>query len=407
MSLTNEFKSFETFELSGIGEIQELAARLHKELGELDDAAIQAVAEATGAPEDYVRLAVRSATVPKKASILDRLKSSFRAFDPATRRHAIAGVLGLGAGLMEAVRMGIQDASGLMGTLGLVLVIAALANSAVAKKSQVAAISGGVFGGVAFVALTLFTFLLGLLPNVPSQGPAPALLLVAVGASAALGLAANAWYSRVRKSSTADAVNERHSLLQQLQDIQQKLRSDERFVTFLSVDIVGSTRIKADNDDLDVEFTFNEYHRYVQTVAEKHGGRLHSTAGDGVTCVFESPVHGAAAGKAVLSGLFEFNAFRNKLNREIELRAGVHTGSVLAPGQDLVSVNFAHVIDVCAHLQKAGEPGTLVVSEHTAQYLPGGLDGISSERVEAHETRAAVWRPRARVAAKTLTARPV
>ncbi len=403
MSLTNEVAVDHRGELdSAFREIQQLAARLRTELGELDDAAIQAVSEATGAPEDYVRLAVRSAPTETKTTPIERVRSAFLAFDPAMRRYTMAGVLGAGFGLTQAIAGALRDGSGFMGSLALLATLGAVWNCAVAKDAKTAVASGALYGGAGFLLLTLFAFILRFVPGAAAGGMAPGLLLAFIGGGALVGLLAQTIFQQNRaKLGVKDPVAERQFLLEQLQDIQTKLRSDERLVTFLSVDIVGSTRMKAEADPLDVEFTFNEYHRFVATIAERHGGVLHSTAGDGVTCVFEEPVRGYAAGREILARLFEFNAARNKIGRQIEVRAGVHTGSALAPGQSAVNVNFAHVIDVSAHMQKAGEPGTLVVSESTARYVPGGMPGIGEDRLQVHDLEAAVWRPRSRVVLPT------
>lgn len=378
-----------------VREIHMLTARLRADFGELDDNAIQAVSEATGAPEDFVRLAIRSAPDQEKGTLLDRTKGSFLAFDPDLRRYTMAGVTAALTGLALAIGPTVRDSSGFLGTIGLLGIIGGMWNCAVAKNKKVALLSGLAFGAVAFIVMTFFTFLFSLLPSVHLNGPEAGFLLLWMGLSGFLGLAANSIFATNRaKLGLRDPNQERHELLQQLQDIQEKLKSDEMLVTFLSVDIVGSTRIKSENDTLMVEFTFNEYHKFVESVVERYGGKVHSTAGDGVTCVFESPQMGYAAGRALLAGLFEFNGYRNKLNKQIEVRAGVHTGSAHAPGQTMTNVNFAHVIDVSAHMQKAGDPGTLVVSETTAQYVPGGLDAIGSQKLNVHDFSCTVWRPR-------------
>lgn len=382
-----------------VREIHMLTARLRAEFGELDDNAIQAVSEATGAPEDFVRLAVRSAPHQDKATLLDRTRGSFLAFDPDLRRYTMAGVMAAVCGLTVALSAAVRDSSGFLGTLALIGILGAAWNCAVSKNSKVALCSGIAFGALTFIVMTLFTFVFDLIPGVQIAGPAPGFLLAWMGLSGMLGVVSNTVFNANReKLGLRDPAQERHELLTQLQDIQDKLKSDERFVTFLSIDIVGSTRIKSENDTLMVEFTFNEYHKFVESVVERYGGKVHSTAGDGVTCVFESPQMGYAAGRALLAGLFEFNGFRNKLTKPIEVRAGVHTGSAHAPGQTLTNVNFSHVIDVSAHMQKAGDPGTLIVSETTAQYVPGGLDAIGRERLEVHDFSAVVWRPRVLVA---------
>ncbi len=389
-----------------VREIHLLAARLRADFGELDDAAIQAVSEATGAPEDFVRLAVRSAPVEEKRTLLDRLKGSFLAFDPDRRRYTMACVLAAASGLTCALAGIMGDRSGFMGTVALLAGIGALWNAAVAKDAKAGLISGVLFGGVSFIVQVFFTFLFNLLPYVPNvHGESPGLLLLYSALGGFAGLASQRIVSGNRaKLGLRDPAKERQDLLQQLQDIQERLKSDERFVTFLSVDIVGSTKLKAESDPLTVEFTFGEYQKYVQAVVEKFGGKVHSTAGDGVTCVFENPQMAYVAGRSVLAGLFEFNSFRNRLAQPIEVRAGVHTGSAHIPGQALTNVNFAHVIDVAAHMQKAGDPGSLVVSQTTAQYLPGGLDGIGPERLEVQDIPAAIWKPRMALAPTPATA---
>lgn len=98
----------------------------------------------------------------------------------------------------------------------------------------------------------------------------------------------------------------------------------------------------------------------------------------------------------MLGGLFEFNAFRNRLNTTIELRAGLHSGTVSAPGMDASRVDFAHVIDLAAHLQKEADPGTLAVSREAAKDLPKGLDSVGDDRMTVSGVEAALWRPKSK-----------
>ena len=142
-----------------------------------------------------------------------------------------------------------------------------------------------------------------------------------------------------------------------------------------------------------VEYTMGEYHRHVAAVAGRFGGRIHSTAGDGVICVFPSPQQGFDAGRAILGGWFEFNAMRNRTSRPWEVRAGLHSGKVAAAGGDASLVEFAHVIDIAAHMQKAAEPGTLAVSGPAAEGIPGGLESVGREDIAAQGMPGRLWRP--------------
>ncbi len=382
-------------------EIQEmlaLARRLRDQSGgELDDDAILAVAEATGAPVDWVRLAIHSVPAnAKKETIFDRLKSSYLAFSNDHRRLVLGSVVGLAAGVSMYVSTFTQDKGGFFSIVTIIAVLGALANAAASRSVKIAMTSGALAGATAQLSFAFFLFLANMV--VPSfrysTGVAPFLLWTVGGAF--LASLVFGFFSRNRqKFGFQDAAADRHALIQQLMEIQSQLKSDEKFVTFLSVDMVGSTRIKAENDPLSVEFTFNEYHAFIQTVVQKNGGKIHSTAGDGVTAVFEDPRLAFQAGKSIQAGLFEFNSFRNKLAKPVELRAGIHTGNILAPGKDSTSVNFAHVIDIAAHMQKVSPVGCLAVSEKTAMYF-GGIGVVSEETVMVDEIKAAIWRPRMR-----------
>ncbi|MBX3112227.1 MAG: adenylate/guanylate cyclase domain-containing protein [Fimbriimonadaceae bacterium] len=388
-----------------IHEMLALASRLRAVRGgELDDEAVAAVAEATGAPLEYVRLAVRGLPeAEQKTSPVQRLKNSFLAFDPDVRRYAMGGVVGGAMGLLSAWSMVTQDNSGFLGCLVFVGLVAAIWNAAISRHERTAALAGAVSGGVWTLTTALVLFVHTLvrpmllatgMPAGALMGLHPAMLVVGLLGGALVGFTVHAMLGKNRSVlGLRDPSKERHEMLQQLLEITEKLKSDERFVTFLSADIVGSTKLKVLADPLSVEFTFTEYHRFVETIVNRNGGRIHSTAGDGVTAAFENPAQGFTAAKAIMAGLFEFNAFRNRTGQAIELRTGLHTGSVLAPGKDVTQVNFAHVIDVAAHMQKAADAGALVVSEETTKYLPGGPTSVGTETVTVEDLVGYVWRP--------------
>ncbi len=379
----------------GVEQMLELAERLRTENGGvLDDSAIQAVAEATGAPSEYVRLAVKLRSEKAKVSALRSLRSQYLTLEPNVRRYVASGVAATLFALFLALGNRFdsgENSYGIFAMVGLIALAVGAYNASVAKDGRVAAICGAVFGGGWFALFSVFAFFLRLHMKVESWALIP---WTAVGALSGVTLQKTVHKYRDRLG-LKDPVKERQELLRQLVTLQDRLRSNEQHMTFLSLDIVGSTKMKTHSDPLSVEFTFTEYHQFVERITRKWGGSVHSTAGDGITCAFENPQQGFAAARHIQSGIIELNTFRNKIGIPIVLRAGVHTGTVVTPqAGDIKSVNFAHVIDIAAHLQKVCPPGGIAVSEIAAAMVTGGPAMIGTSTVTVSDVTAIIWDPR-------------
>jgi class 3 adenylate cyclase len=263
-------------------------------------------------------------------------------------------------------------------------------NVFLSRNVRTASISGAILAAGVFLMHSVFDMLFAVRVTVGT--PLFPILAVAGGFG---GMIAYKIAEKYRsKLGLKDPGRERQELLRQLNQLQDKLSTGSQYAAFLSVDIVGSTRMKAQADPLAVEYTFNEYHEYVARVVKKYLGRIHSTAGDGIICAFENPQDAFAAAKNIQSGLIELNTFRNKIGTPIVVRSGIHSGPVLAPeAGDVTSVNYSRVIDIAAHLQKAAPPGSVAVSEDAATHIIGGLGAVGAERVTAENITAAIWLP--------------
>lgn len=386
----------------GVQQMLLLAERLRESSGGvLDDAAILAVSEATGAPPEYVRLALRTRPLEKQG-LGDKVRNSFLTLEPDTRRYVAAAGTATGLGVVEGLSRYFQiianqtnQAVGpaqvqLFQVLAILMITGALYNLAVGKDSKVAAFAGALFGGLACIVFVVMCTVLQV-PNMASVWLVPLAGLGALG-----GLLLHKIVDTYRgKIGLNDPVRERQELLKQLIDIQDRLRSGEQTISFLSVDIVGSTKMKQVADPLSVEFTFTEYHKFVEMIARRYGGRVHSTAGDGITLAFDSPSQAFGAARTIQTGIIELNTFRNKIGVPIVLRAGIHSGKVVAPdATDVTTINFADVIDISAHLQKACPPGGIVVSDIAAAGLPGGPNAVGTDKVHTENSSGYLWQPK-------------
>lgn len=389
----------------GVQQMLELAERLREANGgELDESAILAVSEATGAPIEYVRLAVRLRPEEKKRGLAHRLRSEYLALEPDVRRNVLAGSLGVLFALTSVMSHLVSPAvNGLLGVVQILAATAVVYLVAVARDPRSAAITGALTMLVGFIATTIFQAL------IPGTGALSAPLMIPYTLFGTLGaMLVNMVVAKNRKKlGLKDPIKERQDLLRQLEELKQKLNSGEQAVTFLSVDIVGSTRMKEQADHLSIEYTFNEYHQFVERIARKYGGRVHSTAGDGMICAFDSPAQAFGAAKNIQTGMIELNTFGNKTGIPIALRAGIHAGVVVAPDPgDIASVNFAHVIDIAAHMQKVSPIGGIAISEPAANGLPGGAISVGLERVETQNVVGILWQSKAGATASTSNGPP-
>lgn len=378
----------------------QLANRLRDAKGEsLETDDYLAISEATGVSEELLRFVEVQGQGAERRNIVDGIRSQFFSLDSETRRFVSSAFLGfftavlwkLGDKLdsLTAASAFANSRYGLFQSIAYLLMVAAIYNASNSKSVRSALVSGGIFGGTAFLMGTLF----GMLFFIRGMNVSPGFILAWIAGGAAVGnvahLAMQRFKGTVRKPKDK---TQRQALLKQLVDIQDQLREGEQSVSFLSLDVVGSTKMKLEADPLAVEFTFTEYHQFVEKIVEKHFGRIHSTAGDGITAAFEHPQNAFNAAKQIQTGLIELNTLRNKIGVPLQLRAGIHSGEVLTPkAGDVTSVNFATVIDIAAHLQKDCPIGGIAISDTSAASITGGSASIGTERIQVHETKATIW----------------
>lgn len=318
------------------------------------------------------------------------------------RRIVTSAFLGLQAGLLNIWGQVTGDPYGLAFIGGFAVVLLAIWNLAQARRRELGVVAGAVLGGAFIIGSAFFSFLFSQIFRTTFEFEG-AKLLPFLLLGALVGFVCSALSDRILQLRLQhDPIKRREYLLRQLIELQEELKSGERSVTFLSVDVVGSTEMKSNADPLEVEYSFGEYTKYVIEVAAQFDGRLHSTAGDGILLVFDHPQAAFLASRRLHAGLIEFNAFKNRIGSPFQIRCGIHTGTVVAPAGDAGSVNYSHVIDIAAHVQKAAPAGGTAVSEDAAEYIPGGPKAIGKEEVDVHGKRVFLWRSHASVSPESV-----
>ena len=142
--------------------------------------------------------------------------------------------------------------------------------------------------------------------------------------------------------------------------------------TFLSIDIVNSTKLKEGEDSLKVIQTFQAFHRYI---AEHITGCLASVfSGDGVMCLYETPQKAVDVAIDIFSGLKQFNKEQSSLRRYLNVRVGINTGTLLLDDVQELGKIAERDIDIAGHLQKYGRPGEILISASTWERIASKTD---------------------------------
>ncbi len=187
--------------------------------------------------------------------------------------------------------------------------------------------------------------------------------VIAIGVFSGFAASIDTSYWRKRRLKGNDAAQ----LVSEMVLLQWRLNLGNRQACVMSVDVAGSTRLKADNDPLRIEYSFREYQNLVDEVSQRHGGYVFSTAGDGAIVAFPGSHVALDAARDIHSEMRDFNRKRNRLDKKFRIRIGMHTGETSA---DFGDAPFSELIDIAAHIEKVAPVGGIAVSDSTARELP-------------------------------------
>jgi class 3 adenylate cyclase len=169
----------------------------------------------------------------------------------------------------------------------------------------------------------------------------------------------------------------RRDLLNLLMRLENQLEVQLQQRTFLSVDIVGSSMIAQSADPRDVEFTFHQFHRWLELIVQRYGGEVWYTAGDGSMCAFKDERSALRAARQLLESMSEFNRIQNRLAIPLQIRCGVCAGGVaLEEGVPLNEIQ-SPVMYRAAMLQKRAEPGGIVIGDEVMAAVHDELTGLT------------------------------
>jgi class 3 adenylate cyclase/predicted Ser/Thr protein kinase len=175
---------------------------------------------------------------------------------------------------------------------------------------------------------------------------------------------------QVALAAPPDSEKAREELLKRYHEIEEALKSAKRKgCTFLSVDIVGSTKMKAGAGDTNVTISFHAYEDMLKKVFKEYGAWKQAWTPDGVMICFLQRELAVGAAQRILQGLDEFNAKYNRLRTPFQARCGINEGEVRIYEDTHLERVADRVIDVAGHMQKEGRPNTIWLSKEVYSQL--------------------------------------
>jgi class 3 adenylate cyclase/tetratricopeptide (TPR) repeat protein len=150
-----------------------------------------------------------------------------------------------------------------------------------------------------------------------------------------------------------------------------------KVVTVLFCDLAGSTTLSGQLDPESLRSVTMQYFDLVRARLERHGGLVEKFIGDAVMAVFglpvlheDDPLRAARAALDILGALAELNLGLDRLyGVALQVRIGINTGDVVAPGDPTQALVAGEVVNVAARLQTSAAPGQIFLGPVTAAAL--------------------------------------
>ena len=171
------------------------------------------------------------------------------------------------------------------------------------------------------------------------------------------------------------------------------LGQERKVVTVLFADVTGSTALGERLDPERFREVMQSYGNAMREELEAEGGTVEKFIGDAVMAAFgvpaaheDDPERGLRASLHMMRRLDELNGELQRTHDvSLQIRIGVNTGDVLAatspgPGEAMVT---GDAVNAAARLQGVADPGTIIVSQRTAD----AVRGFSFEDRGLHELK--------------------
>ena len=152
-------------------------------------------------------------------------------------------------------------------------------------------------------------------------------------------------------------------------------RHDRRLAAILAADVVGYSRLMANDEAGTFTALKTRLTESVQPVIDQFGGRVFKTTGDGLLVEFSSAVQAVECAVAVQKASAQYND-GGAPDKQLKFRIGINLGDVIADGGDV----FGDGVNVAARLESVAEPGGISISQAVYDQVAGKV-GVGFKRI--------------------------
>jgi len=179
---------------------------------------------------------------------------------------------------------------------------------------------------------------------------------------------------------------------------------ERKLVAILSADVVGYSRLMAENEDETVR-RLGAYRTEIGTLVSEHRGRVVDFTGDNFLAEFPTATAAVEAAAEIQRVLGAQNAPLPQ-ERKMEFRIGVHVGEVRVEGDRI----YGDGINLAARLEGLAEPGGICISEmvrsQVGKKLDLGYEDLGEQTLKNIPGRVRVYRVQAALPTSTPTPAP-
>jgi TolB-like protein/class 3 adenylate cyclase/Flp pilus assembly protein TadD len=146
------------------------------------------------------------------------------------------------------------------------------------------------------------------------------------------------------------------------------MTATRRLAAIMAIDVVGYSRLMGE-DEAGTALRVREHRDAARPIVAGQGGRIVSTAGDGLLLEFPSVVAAVECAIAIQKLMAERNA-ETPEDKRIVYRIGVNLGDLLIDGEDILGDG----INIAARLESICDPGGVLISGAAHEHVRGRIE---------------------------------